>query len=88
MAKSEKVAITLDEELLRAAEDLRRRTRESRSGLISRALRRLLAEENRRQAVERYVEALREQPESPEDVEHADRLAKAALAAVPWEESE
>lgn len=85
MAKFEKVAITLDEDLLRASEALRRRTRESRSGLISRALRRLLAEEERQKAVQRYIEAYREHPESADDVAEAERFAAAALSAVPWE---
>lgn len=87
MAKSEKVAITLDGELLDAAERLRRRTHESRSALIARALRRLLAEEDHRRNVERYVEAYREQPESAEDVELARHLAESALSSVAWDET-
>ncbi|MBI2390792.1 MAG: ribbon-helix-helix protein, CopG family [Deltaproteobacteria bacterium] len=83
---AEKVAISLDPELLARAERLRKTTGESRSALVGRALRELLrAEERERQAAE-YVEAYRRVPETSADVAQSRRLARRSLAAVPWDD--
>ena len=88
MPKTAKVAVTVDQDLLRAAEKLRERTHESRSGLFSRALRRLLQDETHRRARTRYIQAHRDQPETPSDVEWTEQLAAAALSSVPWEDGD
>ena len=86
VAKAEKVAITLDGDLLAEAERVRARTAESRSALIARALRQLLKEEARQEKVRRYVEALRESPEDSEHVSAAAALAEESLRHVPWDD--
>lgn len=86
MATKQKVAITIDRALLKQAERLRRATAESRSAVFARALRALLRAEERQRKVQRYVEAYRELPETPAEIDMADRLAVDALRDVPWEE--
>lgn len=86
MKEAEKVAISLDRALLRRAERLRASTGESRSAVIARALRGLLAQEERLRRVAEYVEAYRRQPESAADVETARAQARKALRALPWED--
>lgn len=85
---AEKIAITLDEDLLARVEARRRQTRESRSAFIARAVRRLLDDERRRARVAEYVAAYERVPESPAEVEAASRMAKDALAALAWDEDE
>ena len=84
MGKTEKVAVTIDQRVLRAAEQLRQKTGESRSALVSRALRLLVSDQAHQAEVERYVAAYREHPESDEDAATATRLAAEALKGVPW----
>lgn len=84
MASVEKVAVSLERELLREAEKLRKRTGESRSALVSRALARLVAEETLEQSVAQYVSAYQRFPESPAEVEAARALARRSLEAVAW----
>lgn len=83
---AEKIAITVAPDLLERVERLRRHTKESRSAVFARATRLLLAEEERRRKVERYVEAYREQPETAVEIAEARALAAASLIAVEWDE--
>ncbi len=85
MARTKKIAITVDGELLAHAERLRRTTNESRSAVFSRALRTLLDEEARAAKVAAYIEGYRRIPET--GVDWVDELSLASLAEVPWEES-
>jgi metal-responsive CopG/Arc/MetJ family transcriptional regulator len=80
-----KVAISLDPDLLAQVERLRDRTGESRSALFARAARMLLAEEEHRRKVTRYVQAYREQPESASDLAVAEAAAKITLRDVEWD---
>ncbi len=82
-----KVACSIDLQLLARVESVRKKTGETRSAFVSRALRMLTAESARALAVARYAEAYREQPESPEDVRAARRSARRALSAVSWEDA-
>ncbi len=82
----EKVAVSVDRDLLRRAERLRRTTGESRSALVSRALRQLLSDEERQARVEAYVAAYRSVPEDVEATELAHALAARSLASIPWED--
>lgn len=84
MAEKEKIAVTIDRQALETAERLRRRTGESRSALVNRALRLLVSHEDHRERVERYIAAYREHPETEEDVATAQALAAAALKGLPW----
>jgi hypothetical protein len=86
MPKVAKFACSIDADLLARVESARRRTGESRSAFISRALRLLTAETARAMAVARYVEAYRERPESAADVGAARQSALRALSQLPWEE--
>jgi metal-responsive CopG/Arc/MetJ family transcriptional regulator len=84
MARTEKIAVTVDREVLGAAERLRQGTGESRSALVNRALLQLVMDERQRQRVERYVQAYREQPETENDAEVAAQLAAETLSKLPW----
>jgi metal-responsive CopG/Arc/MetJ family transcriptional regulator len=86
MSKVAKFACSIDASLLARVESVRKKTGESRSAFVSRALRVLTAEAARGLAVARYVEAYREHPEGPADVRAARRSARRALARVAWDE--
>jgi len=84
MVKTEKVAVTVDREVLGAAERLRQKTGESRSALVNRALHLLVSDDARRAQVAQYVQGYREHPETDDDVAVARELAAATLKALPW----
>ena len=86
MARARKIAITVDAELLARAEKLRRSTDESRSALFARALRALLAEEERKRKVAEYVEALRRHPEREDEMKWVLEAGKEALRDLPWDD--
>ena len=86
MPKSEKIAVSLDPDLLHRAERVRSRTGESRSALVSRALRLLTREEEKAQRIADYVRAYREHPETAEEIASIRATAKRSLAAIAWEE--
>lgn len=83
----EKLAISLDRELLRRAEELRRSTGESRSALVARALRQLLRAEALERLTRDYVAAYQRMPETAVEVRAARALAKKSLARVEWDDS-
>jgi metal-responsive CopG/Arc/MetJ family transcriptional regulator len=85
-ARAKKVAFSLEASLLSRVERLRRATGESRSALISRALRSLSATDEHEQRVSRYIAAYREKPESPSEIEAARMAAKSVLAQLPWDD--
>jgi predicted transcriptional regulator len=85
MAKSAKIAFSLDERLLDRVERIRARTGESRSALIARALAAMTEEDARGADVRRYVEAYRELPETGEEVARARESAKRTLTRLPWD---
>jgi len=86
MANAAKIACSIDADLLQRVEDVRARTGESRSALISRALRALTAESARARAVKQYVEAYRDHPESADDTAAARKSARRVIAHVAWED--
>lgn len=83
---AEKIGISVDREVLRRAERLRKTTGESRSALFSRALLQLVAEAERAERVKEYVEAYRREPEQVDDAEVAHALAARSLASIPWDD--
>lgn len=85
MAKREKIAISIDNDVLRAAERLRRETGESRSAVFERALVAYLEGRRRVAEVGRYLDGYRRAPESKAEISGALAAALAALAAEPWE---
>jgi metal-responsive CopG/Arc/MetJ family transcriptional regulator len=84
----EKVAVSVDKDLLRAAERLRRETGESRSAIVSRGLRVLLESAERERRVRDYIAAYERCPETSAEVAAQRRLAARTLASVPWEDDE
>jgi metal-responsive CopG/Arc/MetJ family transcriptional regulator len=81
---AEKVAVSVDRNLLRTAERLRARTGESRSAFVSRALRILVRAEEHDARVKEYVEAYRRVPETAAEQKLARSLAKRSLRNVAW----
>ncbi len=86
MAHSEKIAISLDPDLLRDVERIRTKTGESRSAVLARALRLLTKEEEHTRLVRDYVDAYRRHPETPSDIAAARALAKRSLRSLPWDD--
>ena len=86
MAKASKIAVSLETELLRQVERVREQTGESRSALVSRALRLLTREDEHARRVREYVQAYRDKPETAAEITAARASAKRALAALAWDE--
>jgi metal-responsive CopG/Arc/MetJ family transcriptional regulator len=87
MERSAKVAISLPERMLKAIEKERKGRGESRSEFFRRAAERLLKQEEEAKAVEEYIRGYIDFPETPEEIEVADKLGAAALAEEPWDET-
>ena len=85
-ASTAKIAVSLDAELLQRIERVRAESGESRSAIVSRALRRLTREEEHAQRVREYVQAYRDKPEKAAEIRAARASAKRALAALPWDD--
>ena len=85
MAVSEKVAISLPGDMVRRIEKERRRTGESRSAFIRRALRLLFRAQSHAARVKEYVEGYGRDPETDEEVRAAEAAAARLLAEEPWE---
>jgi metal-responsive CopG/Arc/MetJ family transcriptional regulator len=86
MARTGKIAVSLEIELLQRIETVRQQTGESRSAVVSRALRQLTqADEHSRRVVE-YMTAYRDKPETAREVTAARVSARHALAALPWDD--
>ena len=85
MASVEKIAISVDRELLRRLEALREATGESRSAVVSRALARLVAEQELQDRIAEYVEAYRRVPESRAEINRARAAARRSLDALAWD---
>lgn len=85
--EAEKVAVSLDRKLLAEAERLRKGTGESRSALVARALRQLLMQESRSRRIAEYVDAYQRVPETATETRAARRLARSALADLPWDDA-
>ncbi len=83
---ADKIAISVDHELLVRAERLRTSTGESRSALLGRALRLLLRAEGRARQVEEYVQAYERVPETTADERSARASARRTLSALAWDD--
>jgi metal-responsive CopG/Arc/MetJ family transcriptional regulator len=81
--RAEKIAISMEADLLAGAERLRATTGETRSALVSRAVRRLLQAETHAAQVREYIDAYRSCPETSVDERSAHRLASLTLESLP-----
>ena len=84
MGKTVTIAVSLPEEVLEAAEREREARGETRDELSRRAVEALLRR-NRREAVERYVQGYRDQPETDEEIASTHQLGAAVIAQDPWD---
>jgi len=84
---SQKVAISLDTGVFKRAEELRKASGESRSALVGRALRLLLADNARARDVEQYVLAYQRVPEGTPDERRARALARRSFKALAWDDT-
>lgn len=81
-----KIAVSLDPELLRKAERLRKSTGETRSALVSRALGRLVDEHDLQGRIAQYEAAYEREPEQPGDVDLARAMACRSLETLAWDD--
>jgi hypothetical protein len=86
MSSVAKIAVSLDPELLRRAESIRKATGETRSALVTRALVRLVDEQDEKARIAEYVDAYRRKPEGPDDLDEARDLARRSLDTLAWDE--
>ena len=85
MATTAKVSITLPKEILRKVARLQKQTGATRSAVVSRAISRLLREQDEQGRRRAYLEGYAKHPETARDVDEAESLAAQALADEPWE---
>jgi metal-responsive CopG/Arc/MetJ family transcriptional regulator len=85
MAASVKIAISLPRQLVRLMERERKRTGETRSALVRRAVRRLFQDQEHMLQVSEYVEGYRAQPETEEEIAAAEAEAAELFSREPWE---
>jgi metal-responsive CopG/Arc/MetJ family transcriptional regulator len=85
MSKTNKIAISLPEEILSAVEKEREGSGESRSQIFRRAVELLLRQRQEREMSERYIRAYQQIPETAEEVSAVRRAANAILSEEPWQ---
>lgn len=85
MRTTKKIAISLPADLLKSAERARRARKQTRSEFLRHALESFLRAEAEKQDIGRYVQAYREQPETPEDITGIGALGRKVLSEEPWE---
>ncbi len=79
-----KVAVSLPHELYLALERLRRKKRSSRSAVVQNALRRWVKEQEEAKANEEYIEAYRRMPETRQEIEEAEAMARDTWTEWEW----
>jgi len=84
MSKAVKIAISLPPELLEAADQKRQDRGETRSEFFRHAVEALLRREQEQEAVQRYLQGYRAQPETEEEVEAMHRASSAVFEQAPW----
>jgi metal-responsive CopG/Arc/MetJ family transcriptional regulator len=85
VAASEKIAISLPVDLVKRIEKERRRTGETRSAFIRRAVRLMFRAQSHAARVREYVEGYGRDPETEDEVRAAEAAAARLLAGEPWE---
>ena len=81
-----KIAISLPDDVLQEVEKERNASGETRSEFFRRAVKALLKREREREAVEQYVRAYREMPETEEELGWVEAASQAVLEEYPWDE--
>ena len=79
--KTIKTAVSLPARTYKRIETLRRKAKKSRSAIYAEALEKLAAAEDARVADERYAEAYRRMPETPEELAGLEALSRASQKA-------
>lgn len=74
MAASKKISISLPVDLVKRIEKERRRTGETRSALIRRAVRLMFRAQSHAARVQKYVEGYTREPETDDEVRDAEAL--------------
>jgi metal-responsive CopG/Arc/MetJ family transcriptional regulator len=82
--KTARVAISLPARVLKAIENERKASKESRSQFFRRAAEQLLKQEQEAAAAAAYVRGYGAMPESAEEIQAAHRAGVAVLAEEPW----
>lgn len=85
MGKTIKIAVSLPQEILVAAEREGRTRGETRDEFIRHALETVLHPGHSSADAERYIEGYRQSPETDDDVARAHQASAAMLALDPWE---
>ncbi len=81
-----KIAISLPDDVLQEVEKERNASGETRSEFFRRAVKALLKREREREAVEQYVRAYREKPETEEELAWVESASWEVLAEYPWDD--
>ncbi|OGO14789.1 MAG: hypothetical protein A2Z02_06705 [Chloroflexi bacterium RBG_16_48_7] len=82
--RTTKIAISLPRDMLKAVEQERKRSGESRSELFRRAVDMLLRSYKERTMTERYIRAYEQIPETKEEIKAIRHTASDVLAGEPW----
>ncbi|MCH7473340.1 MAG: hypothetical protein IH876_08545 [Gemmatimonadetes bacterium] len=85
MAKR-KIAISVDSDVYKSAEQLRKATNESRSAVYERAMIQWLADHERGALTRQYVDAYKCYPETKAEVAAARAVALSILGVERWDE--
>ena len=83
-----KIAISLPDDVLQEVERERNASGETRSEFFRRAVKALLKREREREAVEQYVRAYQEMPETEGEFAGLRSAGLEALAELPWDEGD
>jgi len=82
--KTAKVAISLPEVVLRAIEEARKVTGESRSRYFQRAVEKYLKYEAERAEAEQYTAQYIKIPETPAEINLTHSISRSAIEQEPW----
>jgi metal-responsive CopG/Arc/MetJ family transcriptional regulator len=85
MKKSEKIAISLPSDVLKAVNAQCKGTGESRSAFFRRAAGELLRRQKEQEAIKRYIKGYQKYPETAEEMEPISKLGLKMLARESWE---
>ena len=84
MAGTNKVAISLPDDMFNAIEKERKERGESRSELFRRAIEMLLRRRREEEKIKQYIRGYEEMPETEEETRIAAQLSRALFDQEPW----